>query len=239
MKLKVLGSGSSGNCYILENDKEALIIEAGIPFKEVKIALDFNIKKIKGVFITHDHGDHRKCCCEYERAGIPVFEPCRDSRKVWKFTDSPFVIIAFPNQSKDGRWTHNNSDGTECPCYGFYIYHPEMENLVYITDTEYVRWKFQNINHILVESNYSSDLIDNEAANREHVLRGHMSIETAMGFVCANDNPMLQNVVLLHLSEKNADSALFRQKIEETVKHGADVHVAEKGLEVNLNICPF
>ena len=34
MRLKVLGSGSSGNCYILENDNEALIIEAGLPFME-------------------------------------------------------------------------------------------------------------------------------------------------------------------------------------------------------------
>ena len=32
MKLKALGSGSSGNCYILENESEALIIEAGLPF---------------------------------------------------------------------------------------------------------------------------------------------------------------------------------------------------------------
>lgn len=27
MRLKVLGSSSSGNCYLLENDKECLVIE--------------------------------------------------------------------------------------------------------------------------------------------------------------------------------------------------------------------
>lgn len=52
MRLKVLGSGSSGNCYMLENDKEALIIEAGLPFMEVKKALDFNVMKIKAVITT-------------------------------------------------------------------------------------------------------------------------------------------------------------------------------------------
>lgn len=36
MKLKVLGSGSSGNCYILHNDTKALIIEAGLPFMNRK-----------------------------------------------------------------------------------------------------------------------------------------------------------------------------------------------------------
>lgn len=36
MVLKVLGSSSQGNCYILENRDEALIIEAGVRFIEVK-----------------------------------------------------------------------------------------------------------------------------------------------------------------------------------------------------------
>ena len=49
MKLKCLGSGSSGNCYILESDTEALIIEAGLPLKEVKIALGFKRGTIKKV----------------------------------------------------------------------------------------------------------------------------------------------------------------------------------------------
>ena len=58
MKLKVLGSSSSGNCYILESDTEALIIEAGLPFMEVKKALNFNVRKIVGVVVSHSHGDH-------------------------------------------------------------------------------------------------------------------------------------------------------------------------------------
>ena len=40
MKLKVLGSNSQGNCYLLEDDHECLIIEAGVPIREVKKALD-------------------------------------------------------------------------------------------------------------------------------------------------------------------------------------------------------
>lgn len=55
MVLKVLGSGSSGNCCILESDTEALIIEAGIDFKSLKVAIDFNIRKIVGVVISHSH----------------------------------------------------------------------------------------------------------------------------------------------------------------------------------------
>ena len=55
MYLTCLGSSSNGNCYILQNEDEALILEAGMPFKEVKKALDFNISKVRGVCISHEH----------------------------------------------------------------------------------------------------------------------------------------------------------------------------------------
>ena len=239
MVLKVLGSSSAGNCYILESDIEALIIEAGVPFKEVKVALGFNVRKIKAVITTHTHSDHHLYWFEYARAGIPVFEPFRNDGQSLKFDNSQFRIRAFPNISKDGHWFHGNNDGSECPCYGFYIEHPDIGSLVYVTDTECVRWRFSNVNHILVESNYSNDLIDNEAVNREHVLRGHMSLQTALDFISTNDNPALRNVVLLHLSASNSDADLFLQKTKETVKYGADCYIAEKGLEVDLNLCPF
>lgn len=46
MNLTVVGSGSNGNCYVLQNEEEALIIEAGLPFdKKVKEALHWNVEK--------------------------------------------------------------------------------------------------------------------------------------------------------------------------------------------------
>lgn len=56
MKLIVAGTGSSGNSYILTNGKEALILDCGKPFMEVKKALGFNVRQIVGVVVTHEHG---------------------------------------------------------------------------------------------------------------------------------------------------------------------------------------
>lgn len=56
MQLIVVSSGSSGNCYLLTVGKETLILDAGCRFREVKIALGFNIRPIKGVVVTHEHG---------------------------------------------------------------------------------------------------------------------------------------------------------------------------------------
>lgn len=243
MVLKVLGSGSSGNCYILESDTEALIIEAGVPFKEVKVALGFNVRKIVGVVVTHGHKDHSKYISEFERAGIKTFTPYEISNHETAECNymGNFRIKDFALTDKNGTFKHTNSDGSECPCYGFYITHKDIGRMVYISDTELVKWNFKKLklNHILVEANYSNDLVDNEAVNREHVLRGHMSLQTALDFISTNDNPALRNVVLLHLSDNNADSAQFLQKTKETVKYGADCYIAEKGLEVDLNLCPF
>ena len=224
MVLKVLGSSSAGNCYILESDTEALIIEAGVPFKEVKVALGFNVRKIVGVVVSHSHGDHSKYIAEYERAGIEVLKPYEQTFRLAYWGEFEITVFDLVH---------------DVPCFGFYITHADIGTMIYASDTEYIKYRFKNLNHILVEANYSNDLIDNEAVNREHVLRGHMSLQTALDFISTNDNPALRNVVLLHLSDKNADSAQFLQKTKETVKYGTDCYIAEKGLEISLDLIPF
>ncbi len=226
MKLKVLGSGSSGNCYILEADTEALIVEAGISFLEVKKALKFNVRKIVGVVVSHSHRDHSKYVSEYEKAGIPVFKPYDGMQSMDLNGGEGFLIRSF-------ELVHDIS------CYGFYIRHPDFGTLLYASDTEYIKYRFNGLNHILVEVNYSDDLIEHEAVNREHVLRGHMSLQTALDFISTNDNPNLRTVCLLHLSTSNSDAGLFLRKAKETVKYGADCYIAERGLEISLDLVPF
>jgi len=55
MKLKVLASSSSGNAYLLQSPTQTLIIEAGIPYKQILEGLDFNLKGVVGCLISHQH----------------------------------------------------------------------------------------------------------------------------------------------------------------------------------------
>jgi metal-dependent hydrolase (beta-lactamase superfamily II) len=55
MKLKVLSTGSVGNCYILENENEALVIDAGVRFLDIKKAVNFDLGKMNGALISHEH----------------------------------------------------------------------------------------------------------------------------------------------------------------------------------------
>lgn len=224
MKLKVLGSGSSGNCYILESDTESLIIEAGLPFREVKKLLNFDIRKIVGVIVSHCHLDHSKYVAEYEKAGIPVFKPYESEMQRQVRTYGGFVIKSF-------LLVH------DVPCCGFYLFHEDMGTLIYASDTGYIRWRFSKVNHILVESNYSKNLVSNIPEKRRHVLTGHMEIDTTCEFLKTNNNPGLKNVVLLHLSSESADSEDFRVKAEKVVD--CPVYVAQRGLEIPLSLVPF
>ena len=72
MVLKVLGSSSKGNCYILEASDGVLIIEAGIPAIDVKKALHFKINNVLGCIISHQHRDHSKFLKDIISSGIKV-----------------------------------------------------------------------------------------------------------------------------------------------------------------------
>ncbi|HEK4983663.1 TPA: MBL fold metallo-hydrolase, partial [Clostridioides difficile] len=60
MKIKVLGSSSRGNCYLLQLKNETLILECGVSYKEILKGLDFNLKSVVGCLVTHEHKDHSK-----------------------------------------------------------------------------------------------------------------------------------------------------------------------------------
>lgn len=241
MRLKCLGSSSAGNCYLLtSNSGETLILDCGIPIKEIKKGLDWNIKDVVGVLCTHKHLDHSKSVNDFKAMGIPIYAPYLKidymSMNMGGFTVKPFDLTTI-----DGSWTHTNADGTPCPIFGFLITHKEIGRMLYITDCELIKWKFKDINHILLGVNYDKDLVDTDNPKANHVFRGHLSIDTACDFVKANDSDSLQNVIMCHLSSENADKDSFIEKTKNSV-NVANVDVAEQGKSWNLrkgDECPF
>lgn len=63
MKFICFGSGSSGNCYYLESNGTAILIDLGIGIRAFKRYMDnygLTIPKIAAIIVTHDHTDHIK-----------------------------------------------------------------------------------------------------------------------------------------------------------------------------------
>ena len=249
MKLTCLGSSSAGNCYLLQADNgETLILDCGIPIKAIKKGLDWNIKGIVGVLCTHKHLDHSKSVKDFEAMGIRISAPYiqyAQHEGMHRYHTIPFdsfKVKAFDLTTIDGSWTHTDANGEPCPIYGFLITHKEMGRMLYITDCELIKWRFKDINHILLGVNYDKDLVDkdNDPKTR-HVFRGHLSIDTACDFVKANYSDSLQNVIMCHLSSENSDRDSFIEKMKK-VACGANVDVAERNKEWVLRKggeCPF
>lgn len=222
MKLTCLGSGSAGNCFLLHNEIECLVIEAGIPFKEVKKVLDFNISRITGVVVSHEHGDHAKYLHEYFKGGIPIMAPSMGHvTGALSAVSKPFSVRTFP-------LVH------DVPCTGFLIEHSEIGRLLFATDTEFIRYRFKNLNHILIECNYSQDLLSKSYHDglQERIKLTHMEFWTCKDFIQVNKDQELKSVCLMHLSDNTSDETLFRKEVQELVE--CPVYVADKGLEYEL-----
>lgn len=242
MKLKCIATGSSGNCYLLQADNgETLILDCGIPIKEIKKGLDWNIKGIVGVLCTHKHLDHSKSVKDFETMGIPICEPYKALLMNQFLANSYFTVRAFDLTTVDGRWTHTDANGEPCPIFGFLITHKEMGRMLYITDCEVIKWKFKDINHILLGVNYDKDLVDTDNPKANHVFRGHLSIDTACDFVKTNNSDSLQNVIMCHLSSENADKDSFIEKMKKVAyRANVDVAVVRKSWDLkNPSECPF
>lgn len=135
-----------------------------------------------------------------------------------------FKVQAIPLQ-------HNSE------CYGFLIEHNAIGKLAFCTDTNSVPYRFKKVNHWIIESNYSNDLlIDNMCDNiySQSASENHLEIEDTIEVLKQNYSSNLQTIVLIHLSNDNSNAELFKQRVKNEL--GFDnVFVADKGLIVELN----
>lgn len=255
MELRVIASSSEGNAYVIQNEGEALLIEAGAHFDQTLEALGHNVAKVNGCLITHEHGDHAAHISEVLSYGLPVYASRGTIREI-----EPKLRSAYKPRLIDF-----DSDGNYYPLQlgrfevypfatkhdaaeplGFYIWHPETGGILFATDTYYIRPTFDDLRQVIIECNYADDLL---AANVEKNVRGltwklaqrirasHLSLETCLGALKANDLRKVNNVVLIHVSASNGDPARFKREVEKAT--GRPTFIARPGLQLNININPF
>lgn len=241
MKLTVLGSSSKGNCYILQNNNEAIVLEAGLSLSKVKEALNFQINKVSACLITHEHGDHAKYAKNFEKV-FPVFTNAsvikakglsRSNEMIVRkaFTVGGFKILPFEADH-------------DVECFGFIIKHDDFGNLLFLTDSATCNYEFKNLNHIMIECNYSADILSTNVSKRllnsfvaKRVRETHMAIDTTKEVLQEHDLSNVYNVVLLHLSDKNSDSQMFKADVSLAI--GMFAHIGTPGLELELTNKPY
>lgn len=241
MKLAVCGSSSKGNTMILTYNDISIILDAGINPKIVKKTLNWNIRNIGFVIVTHEHSDHSKYIQYYLDMGIKVYMPKSMSAK---YKSTNIVAVEERKQYANGYFKiipfavpHDDVE-----CYAYLIYVGE-HRIAWLTDLEYCPYVFkkQKLTDIFCECNYQKGKVDTQSANYKHKIRGHMSDTTVLEFVKVNANECLNNVILLHMNKEscNADEIIEKMK---KVACGANVDAAVAGKSWDLknpSECPF
>lgn len=249
MKLTVINSNSTGNAYILESTSgEALLVECGVSWEQIKKALGFNLKKVVGCIVTHEHLDHCKSALQVMAAGINVWatlgthdamettsnhRACVTKGGTHFYCGEGFKVMAFDTK-------HDCAEPV-----GYIIHHDECGSVLFLTDSYYSEYKFTNLNNIIIEANYCQKILDKRVIDgtnpkflRDRVITSHMSLATCKLTLLANDLSQVNNIVLIHLSDGNSDAARFKTEVQEAT--GKTVHVAAAGMEIeNFNKKPF
>jgi phosphoribosyl 1,2-cyclic phosphodiesterase len=227
LTLKVIGTGSLGNMYLLDYDGEKLLIELGMPYKDLLLNID-DINSVVGAVHTHEHIDHRlpKTYEAVKKIGLKVITPT--NTKIGKrYKLGSFEIIPLPA-------IHN----VECRAY---LIRVGGDTVLFATDTRLLP-KVNNvkIDYFIIEVNYierirEQEVLSDNESNGLHlngIYQNHHSLESAVEYFDSLPYKP-KKIVTIHRS----NSGLFDEKsvVDELSRFAKEgVSVAENNTEFVL-----
>lgn len=244
-----LNSGSNGNCYYVGNSNSAILVDAGISCRETEkrmARLGLSLKKVKAIFISHEHTDHISGVEVLSRKHkIPVYitagtlrnsrlqlqeDLTRVIRKDAVTIVEDLVIKAFPKR-------HDAAD----PC-SFVIEHASL-NVGVFTDIggccSEVISNFAKCNAVFLEANYDTDMLMNGhypfyLKRRISGGHGHLSNAEALELFVKHRSSRLTHLLLSHLSKENNSPQLVHHLFKERAGH-VHIEVASRHYESNVH----
>lgn len=218
IELCALASGSNGNCYYIGNERDAILVDAGISARKILTRLDeagLDASKIRGVFITHEHTDHvRGVRSLTKRLGIPAWFSL-GTLDALKEADRPEIANIFVPGSvvHCGNFlVHSflkNHDAAE-PC-SFRLEHDGWHIGVF-TDIgepcDRLKSNLRKCHALFIETNYDERMLWDGPypyvlKRRVASSHGHLSNDQAFELIRDHAGPELLHVFLSHLSGEN------------------------------------
>lgn len=232
-----LASGSNGNCYYIGNKHEAVLIDAGISCRETEHRmkrLGLTTRKIKAIFISHEHTDHTRGAEVISRKyRIPVYitTATHNNSRLW--FEPPLVnsfsanipvhiggltIHAFPKR-------HDASEPHS------FIVKGNGVTIGIFTDIgvacEHVVTNLSKCHAAFLEANYDEKML--EEGNYPIYLKrrirgddGHLSNHQALELFTEHRPPFMSLLVLSHLSANNNSPKLVHDLF---TRHASGVHI--------------
>lgn len=221
LEFKAYASGSKGNLYTVSDGRSKLLLECGVTFKEIQHALNFRVSELAGCLLTHGHADHSRSVEDVMKAGIDVYTS-HGTIDALSLSGHRVHAVQAGKQFQVGEWRimplEAQHDFPET--LAFLIANNKMERFLFAIDTAYLKNRFVSLNIIAVECNYSIDILRTnvdagtvEACLKNRIVKSHFSLENVKELLRANDLSKVQQIWLLHLSEKNSDEKRFKREI--------------------------
>ncbi len=244
MRVAFLGSGSSGNCAVIQAGKTAVLLDAGLTRRQTKRRLGLlglGLEDLSGAFLTHEHTDHVAGITDLiNTIGFPVHatEGTEHGARL------PGPLFADIRRVRGGRevvlgdlFVRTVSiphDGAEPVCYVFSD--AAGARIGIATDLGYLSPEvFEALGGcdvIGLEFNHDVDMLrigPYTPRLKARILgnQGHLSNEQAAAGLQTLIGPRTRQVVLLHLSEQNNTPVLAGEAARVCLeKTGADIEIA-------------
>jgi phosphoribosyl 1,2-cyclic phosphodiesterase len=218
IQIQILASSSKGNAYIIRDGSQSVLIDPGLPYKELQKRSNFTLSELDFALLSHEHADHSKATRDLIKRGLPCLMSkgtstalniarhrlILKSETLFKFHGweiLPFEIV---------------HDAVEP--LGFLIKSPSGIKICYATDTCYVKYRFLKINYWLIECNHSRKLLGENKVlpqtTKDRITASHFELENVKSFFKAQDLSKTKRIYLIHLSEDNSDPPLFTKEVE-------------------------
>lgn len=246
MRLKVIASGSTGNAYVLSQDGRSLLLDAGVPWKEIMRGVDFDLSSLDGALVTHEHNDHFRGTNDLLKYGVPVVMSSGTFRLV---KQQYYHMVRFA--VGDLSFGYNNIILKEWVIKPFEVEHDAIEPLgflilntkstekiVYLTDTGFTKYVPNRPDHLIIECSYCEDILDaNKVVLQDRYLRlkqHHFGLARVKTFLTALDRSNLKSIVLVHLSATNSNEKQMLEEIAELT--GIMPIIANPGIDIDLSM---
>ena len=221
-QIQIIATGSKGNAYAIRDGDETILIDPGIPIKEIQKALNFGVSRLKFCLVSHEHQDHCKAVKDIMGLGVPCAMSAGTLNAIGpdNFASLPLIL----NSRKPAifeSWTVLPFDLVHDAAepLGFLIQSPTGKKICFATDTARIDFDFSGVTHWLVEANYSEELLTESTRPetvKDRIRASHMSIENLCEFFKRQDLSATEEIYLIHLSDNNSDEKLFKKIIEKT-----------------------
>jgi phosphoribosyl 1,2-cyclic phosphodiesterase len=232
-----LASGSSGNCFYVENNDKAVLIDAGISAKQTLERLEnmqINSQKIKGIFISHEHADHTKGADVLARTlNVPIFATKGTIKNSTLCTDEKLIqtIKAAESINLAGLEIESISKSHDAEEPISFIIR-NKKTLSILTDFGYscknISSAINESDFLVMEANHDLQMLENGPYPyhlKKRILsdKGHISNLHAAISVLENSRNHLKGIALAHLSSTNNTEKLAHSTFKNLLKERKDL----------------